>query len=248
MESLRLILSLLHCLKAMNSVALTAEQVSNFGLGGPFSLLECFFLPPIGLSSTGLLLAPTVFMTQPTIPANFSDASWNYLLALGTQVQTTQTSLTLHTTELAGLCQTTDTISHSFQMLLEHLPPTPVVTPTPPTPPETNPALCFDVSAAPHTKIAHPTLPDTYDGAQAGEFFPLDPAKTAALSLYNPNQYGQGKQSLDDYIDSFHALAEQAGYLDGFQLCFTFHESLHPTLMEHINNLAEGHPNNSITT
>ncbi|KAG6867867.1 hypothetical protein C0995_004499, partial [Termitomyces sp. Mi166 len=46
------------------------------------------------------------------------------------------------------------------------------------------------------------------------EFFPLDPAKTAALSLHNPNQYGQGKQSLDNYIDSFHALAEQAGYLD----------------------------------
>ncbi|KAG6870787.1 hypothetical protein C0995_010664, partial [Termitomyces sp. Mi166 len=53
-------------------------------------------------------------------------------------------------------------------MLLERLPPTPVITPTPPTPPETNPALCFDVSAAPHTKIPHPALPDTYDGDWAG--------------------------------------------------------------------------------
>ncbi|KAG6893431.1 hypothetical protein C0995_000567, partial [Termitomyces sp. Mi166 len=52
-------------------------------------------------------------------------------------------------------------------MLLEHLPPTPVITPTP-TPPETNPALRFNVSAAPHTKIPRPTLPDTYDGDQAG--------------------------------------------------------------------------------
>ncbi|KAG6869559.1 hypothetical protein C0995_002243, partial [Termitomyces sp. Mi166 len=80
------------------------------------------------------------------------------------------------------------------------------------------------------------------------EFFPLDPAKTAALSLHNPNQYGQGKQSLDNYINSFHALAEQADYLDGLQLCLTFCEGLHPTLMEHINNLVEGHSNNSIAT
>ncbi|KAG6891795.1 hypothetical protein C0995_007998, partial [Termitomyces sp. Mi166 len=53
-------------------------------------------------------------------------------------------------------------------MLLEHLPPTPVITPTPPTPPEINPALHFDVSAAPHTKIPRPALPDTYDGDRAG--------------------------------------------------------------------------------
>ncbi|KAG6892385.1 hypothetical protein C0995_004048, partial [Termitomyces sp. Mi166 len=53
-------------------------------------------------------------------------------------------------------------------MLLEHLPPTSVITPTPPTPPEMNPAPHFDVSAAPHIKIPHPALPDTYDGDQAG--------------------------------------------------------------------------------
>ncbi|KAG6880852.1 hypothetical protein C0995_004095, partial [Termitomyces sp. Mi166 len=53
-------------------------------------------------------------------------------------------------------------------MLLEHLPPTPVVTPTPPTPPEMNPALRFDVSAAPHTKIPCSALSDTYDGDWAG--------------------------------------------------------------------------------
>ncbi|KAG6859010.1 hypothetical protein C0995_012234, partial [Termitomyces sp. Mi166 len=159
-------------------VALTAEQVSNFGLGAPFSLLEPFFLPPIGLSPIRLLLAPTVSMTQPTAPANFSDASspqdkaCNYLLALETQVQTTKTSLTLHMTELAKLHQTMDTISHSLQMLLEHLPPTPVATPTPPTPPEMNPAPCFNVFAAPHTKIPCSALSDTYNGDQAvGECF-----------------------------------------------------------------------------
>ncbi|KAG6894743.1 hypothetical protein C0995_013781 [Termitomyces sp. Mi166 len=116
------------------------------------------------------LPAPTVSMTQPTIPANSSDASspqddaWNHLLALKTQVQTTQTSLTLHTTELAGLCQTMDTISYSLQMLLERLSPTPVITSTPLTPPEMNPASCFDVSATSHTKIPRPALLDTYYG------------------------------------------------------------------------------------
>ncbi|KAG6859685.1 hypothetical protein C0995_005718 [Termitomyces sp. Mi166 len=117
-------------------------------------------------------------MTQPAASANPLDASnlqdnaWNCLLALETQVQTIQTSLTLHMTELAGLHQTMDTISHSLQMLLERLPPTPVVTPTPPTPPEMNPAPCFNVSTAPHTKIPHPALPDTYDRDRAvGECF-----------------------------------------------------------------------------
>ncbi|KAG6902275.1 hypothetical protein C0995_002207 [Termitomyces sp. Mi166 len=179
-------------------------------------------------------------MIQPTAPANSSDASspqnnaWNHLLALETQVQTIQTSLTLHMT-------------NSLQMLLEHLPSTPVITPTPPTPPETIPAPHFNVSAAPHTKIPCPALSDTY-GDQSVEFFPLDPAKTAALSLHNLNQYGQENQSLDDYIDSFHALAEQAGYPDGLQLCLTFHDGLHPTLIECIDNLAEGHPDDSIAT
>ncbi|KAG6881797.1 hypothetical protein C0995_000585, partial [Termitomyces sp. Mi166 len=41
---------------------------------------------------------------------------------------------------------------------------------------------------------------------------------------------------------------EQAGYLDGLQLCLTFREGLHPTLMECIDNLVEGHLNNSIAT
>ncbi|KAG6863143.1 hypothetical protein C0993_012717 [Termitomyces sp. T159_Od127] len=74
------------------------------------------------------------------------------------------------------------------------------------------------------------------------EFFPIDPAKSATLVLRNKEQYGQGKQTLDEYIDSFWALVEQAAYLDGLQLCLTFRDGLHPALMERIDNLAEGHP------
>ncbi|KAG6862731.1 hypothetical protein C0993_001786, partial [Termitomyces sp. T159_Od127] len=74
------------------------------------------------------------------------------------------------------------------------------------------------------------------------EFFPIDPAKSAALALRNREQYGQGKRMLDEYIDSFQALVEQAAYPDGLQLCLTFRDGLHPALMERIDNLAEGHP------
>ncbi|KAG6892486.1 hypothetical protein C0993_003719, partial [Termitomyces sp. T159_Od127] len=38
------------------------------------------------------------------------------------------------------------------------------------------------------------------------EFFPIDPAKSATLALHNREQYRQGKQTLDKYIDSFQAL------------------------------------------
>ena len=70
-------------------------------------------------------------MTQPVLPGDPSDVSspqdeaWNRLLALEAQVQATQDSLTLHTTEFAGLRQTTDTISRSLQALVERLAPPP---------------------------------------------------------------------------------------------------------------------------
>ncbi|KAG6880542.1 hypothetical protein C0993_005861, partial [Termitomyces sp. T159_Od127] len=64
------------------------------------------------------------------------------------------------------------------------------------------------------------------------EFFPIDPDKSATLALCNREQYRQGKRTLDEYIDSFWALVEQAAYPDGLQLCLMFRDGLHPTLME----------------
>ncbi|KAG6882136.1 hypothetical protein C0993_011802, partial [Termitomyces sp. T159_Od127] len=69
------------------------------------------------------------------------------------------------------------------------------------------------------------------------EFFLIDPAKSAALALRNREQYGQGKQTLDEYIDSFQVLVEQAAYSYGLQLCLTFQDDLHPALMERIDSL-----------
>ncbi|KAG6867157.1 hypothetical protein C0993_006178 [Termitomyces sp. T159_Od127] len=76
------------------------------------------------------------------------------------------------------------------------------------------------------------------------EFFLIDPAKSATLALCNREQYGQGKQTLDEYINSFQVLVKQAAYPNGLQLCLTFQDGLHPTLMEHIDNLAKDHPDN----
>ncbi|KAG6881951.1 hypothetical protein C0993_012408, partial [Termitomyces sp. T159_Od127] len=76
------------------------------------------------------------------------------------------------------------------------------------------------------------------------EFFPIDPAKSAALALHNREQYGQEKRMLDEYIDSLWALVKQAAYPDGLQLCLTLQDGLHSTLMQHIDNLAEGHLDN----
>ncbi|KAG6894741.1 hypothetical protein C0993_010873 [Termitomyces sp. T159_Od127] len=72
------------------------------------------------------------------------------------------------------------------------------------------------------------------------KFFPIDLAKSAALVLHNKEQYGQEKQTLNEYLDSFQALVKQAAYPDGLQLCLMFWDGLHPTLMECIDNLAEG--------
>ncbi|KAG6901537.1 hypothetical protein C0995_010775 [Termitomyces sp. Mi166 len=85
-------------------------------------------------------------------------------------------------------------------MLLEHLPPTPVATSAPSTPPEMNSAPHFDVFAAPHTEIPCPALSDAYDGNWAvdecflqscityiqlsSEAFAFDALKIAWVFLY----------------------------------------------------------------
>ncbi|KAG5331697.1 hypothetical protein C0989_007424 [Termitomyces sp. Mn162] len=197
------------------------------------------------------------------------DEAWTCLLHLENQVQLIQSSLTHYTTKLSTLCQTTDLISQSLQVLLEHLPPTS----TPPPVMEPTPTASASVPAALVTlqpQILCPALSDMYDGAHSSrecflqscltyihlsrdafdsntlkiawvllymkarhastyalqvfhcprgvgsfpdwatfekdfwvEFFLLNPAKTTALMLHDWEQYGQGKQTLDEYINSF---------------------------------------------
>ncbi|KAG6895694.1 hypothetical protein C0992_013225 [Termitomyces sp. T32_za158] len=77
------------------------------------------------------------------------------------------------------------------------------------------------------------------------EFFPQNPAKTAALVYQDKDQYKQGRRSLDNYIDSFQAFIEQANYPNSLQLCLTFQEGLTPALMECMDNLAKGRPSDN---
>ncbi|KAG5341544.1 hypothetical protein C0989_009617 [Termitomyces sp. Mn162] len=159
-------------------------------------------------------------MTQPTPPAPPPDASspqdnaWSHLLSLETQVQLIQAFFTSHTAELTGLCQTTKAVFLSLQALLEHLPVT-----LPPTPGD--PAAARRFSSTPSleasalcSKLPHPVLPDVFDG---DHFL----------------------QSCITYIQSS---IEQAGYPDSLQLCLNFYDGLHPSLMDHIDSMAEGHP------
>ncbi|KAG6899663.1 hypothetical protein C0993_008204 [Termitomyces sp. T159_Od127] len=62
----------------------------------------------------------------------------------------------------------------------------------------------------------------TFEKNFQAEFFPINPAKSAALVLHNRKQYGQRKRTLDEYIYFFWALVEQAAYANGLQLCLTF--------------------------
>ncbi|KAG6879059.1 hypothetical protein C0992_005493 [Termitomyces sp. T32_za158] len=61
------------------------------------------------------------------------DNAWTCLLQLETQVQLTQTSLSLHTAEPSTLSQITDTITDFLWMLLECLLPAPAAPPPSPT-------------------------------------------------------------------------------------------------------------------
>ncbi|KAG6867981.1 hypothetical protein C0993_008692 [Termitomyces sp. T159_Od127] len=76
------------------------------------------------------------------------------------------------------------------------------------------------------------------------DFFSIDPAESAALALHNREQYRQGKRMLDDYINCFWALVKQVAYPDGLQLCLMFQDGMHSALIECINNLVEGCPDN----
>ncbi|KAG6887033.1 hypothetical protein C0992_001129 [Termitomyces sp. T32_za158] len=100
------------------------------------------------------------------------DKAWSHLLQLEAQVQITQTSLSHYTSELSTLCQITDTISDSLQVLLECFSAAPAASSPSPTP-----APCFSMArpAPPmqrRANIPRPALPDTYNGnCTSGERF-----------------------------------------------------------------------------
>ncbi|KAG6876568.1 hypothetical protein C0992_012388 [Termitomyces sp. T32_za158] len=100
------------------------------------------------------------------------DDAWSHLLQLEPQVQLTQTSLALHTSELSTLRQTTETISDSLWALLEYLPAASAAFPSSPMPALRFSAARLAPSVQGHANIPYPALPDAYDGDYAsGERF-----------------------------------------------------------------------------
>ncbi|KAG5351804.1 hypothetical protein C0989_004841 [Termitomyces sp. Mn162] len=108
---------------------------------------------------------------------------------------------------------------------------------------EPAPTPSTHVPAAPvilQPQILCSALPDAYNSAcSSGEQF----LQSCLTYIHLREQYEQRKHTLDEYIELFQALVKQAAYFNGLQLCLTFWDGLHSALVEHINNLAEGRPN-----
>ncbi|GLB40640.1 putative zinc ion binding [Lyophyllum shimeji] len=73
------------------------------------------------------------------------------------------------------------------------------------------------------------------------EFCPRDEKRKAATT-FETSAYHQGSCSVDEYIDEFQDLAEEAQFPDGAQLVFRFRHSLDPRIEAKVTNMVDGHP------
>ena len=76
-------------------------------------------------------------------------------------------------------------------------------------------------------------------------FCPVDEEMTAALAL-NDDAYFQGKRSVDEYIDEFTDLLEDAGLDDGLQVVLMFRKGLDPAIRTRIAEMVDGRPNDKM--
>jgi hypothetical protein len=74
--------------------------------------------------------------------------------------------------------------------------------------------------------------------------FCLRNEETVALSKLESTKYYQGQQSVDDYIDSFTALIEEAGYTDGRGIVMKFRRGLDRFIQDKVAEMGEGRPSN----
>ncbi|GLB42963.1 hypothetical protein LshimejAT787_1204120 [Lyophyllum shimeji] len=73
------------------------------------------------------------------------------------------------------------------------------------------------------------------------EFCPRDEKRKAATT-FEMSTYHQGSRSVDEYIDEFWDLAEEAQFPDGAQLVFRFRHGLDPRIEAKVANIVEGRP------
>ncbi|KAG6876308.1 hypothetical protein C0993_004128 [Termitomyces sp. T159_Od127] len=95
--------------------------------------------------------------------------------------------------KLSTLHQTINHISQSLQALLEHLPSI------------TAPPLVAETSLAAPAEVCVESFTDwaALEKDFQAEFFPINPAKSAALVLHNKEQYEQRKRTFNKHIGSF---------------------------------------------
>ena len=63
-----------------------------------------------------------------------------------------------------------------------------------------------------------------------------------ALAKLETTTYYQGRKSVDDYIDDFRELVEQAGYSEGLPMVVKFRKGLNREIQDQIAQLAVGRP------
>src|SRR3981189_3229304 len=73
-------------------------------------------------------------------------------------------------------------------------------------------------------------------------FCPVDEEMTAALALHD-DQYFQGKRSVDEYVDEFTDLLEDAGMSDGLNVVLMFKKGLDAGIRRRIAEMVDGRPN-----
>jgi hypothetical protein len=73
------------------------------------------------------------------------------------------------------------------------------------------------------------------------KFCPKNEAMVALTKLES-TQYYQGRKSVDDYIDEFLELVEEAGYSDGLSIVMKFRKGLDQDLQDRIAEMVQGRP------
>ncbi|GLB45964.1 hypothetical protein LshimejAT787_4500020 [Lyophyllum shimeji] len=66
--------------------------------------------------------------------------------------------------------------------------------------------------------------------------------KRKAATTFETSGYHQGSRSVDEYIDKFQDLAEEAQFPDGAQLVFRFRHGLDPRIEAKVANMVDGCP------
>jgi hypothetical protein len=80
-----------------------------------------------------------------------------------------------------------------------------------------------------------------FEGGFTSKFCPKNEA-TAALTKLESTRYYQGRKAVDDYIDEFSELVEEAGYVDGLSIVMKFRRGLDRDIQDRIAELVQGRP------